>query len=83
MFANGTVRFDGDDPDETFTVGVTNAGDFAGTANIMEDDCSGTINVVGRVDGTTASGSVDGEGTCNVNGLSLDVELSGDFNATK
>ncbi len=83
VFADGTVRFDGDDPDESFTVGLTNAGDFAGNLSISEDECSGQLAVTGQVDGSTASGVVEGEGECRIQGLDLDVELSGDFNATK
>lgn len=83
VFEDGTVRFDGDEPDETFTVGVTDAGVFAGNVDISESDCSGSLAVNGQVDGSTASGTVQGEGTCVVSGLSLDVQLSGDFNAIK
>ena len=80
--ADGMIRFDGDDPDETFTVGIANDGSFSGSADIVEGPCSGTINLVGSVDGATASGTVSGEGTCTIDGLTLDVELTGDFNAT-
>jgi hypothetical protein len=83
VLANGTVRFDGDDPDETFTVGITNAGDFSGTIAIVEDECSGTLSVIGRVDGSQASGDVTGEGVCTVNGVNLSATLRGDFNASK
>ena len=83
VLANGTVRFDGDDPDETFTVGITNAGDFSGTISIVEDECSGTLSVTGRVDGSQASGDVTGEGECTVNGINLSVTLDGDFDASK
>jgi len=82
VFADGTIRFEGDDPEETFTVGVTNAGAFSGSVDIVEDECSGTINLTGSVDGTTASGNVDGSGTCTINGLSVDVDLAGDFSAS-
>ena len=81
--SDGMVRFDGDDPDETFTVGLTNQGEFAGNLPVMESDCTGQVAVQGRVDGTTASGTVIGSGDCEVSGLRLDVDLSGDFNATK
>lgn len=80
---NATVRFDGDEPDETFTVGLTNDGDFAGSLQISEDECSGTVAVTGMVDGTTASGKVEGDGKCRVNGINIDVTLEGDFTATK
>lgn len=83
VFADGTVRFDGDDPEETFTVGLTNSGDFAGNISIDEGDCSGQLAVVGMVDGSAASGTVEGEGECTVSGLDVDVALSGDFNAVK
>lgn len=81
--SDGMLRFDGDDPDETVTVGVTNDGNFAASITINEDPCEGTINVTGTVDGTTASGTVNGEGSCEDGPLSIDVELSGDFSATK
>lgn len=83
VFEDGTIRFDGDEPDETFTAGVTDAGDFAGNINVNESDCSGLLAVTGRLDGSTASGTVQGEGMCLIGGINLDVELSGDFNATK
>jgi hypothetical protein len=83
VLANGTVRFDGDDPDETFTVGITNSGDFSGTILIVEDECSGTLSVTGKVDGSQASGDVTGEGECTVNVVNLSATLRGDFNASK
>ena len=43
----------------------------------------GTIGVVGTVDGTTASGTVEGSGECEVSGIDVDVELTGTFTATK
>jgi hypothetical protein len=81
--ADGRIRFDGDDPDETFTVGVTDDGNFSGNIPINEDPCVGSVGVTGVVNGTTASGTVQGEGSCRVNGLNLDVELTGDFSANK
>ena len=77
------VRFDGDDPDETFTVGLGNDGGFSGNLPINEDPCSGSVGVTGVVDGTTASGSISGSGNCNVNGLDVDVTLEGTFTATR
>ena len=81
--ADGTVRFDGDDPDETFTVGIDNSGSFSGSVTIQEEPCAGTINLQGSVDGSNATGTVSGEGTCTQDSLTVDVSLSGDFNATK
>lgn len=83
VMSDGTVRFDGDEPDETFTVGITNAGDFSGSITVTEDECSGTLSVTGRVDGSQASGSVTGDGQCTVNGVNLSVTLRGDFSASK
>ena len=77
------MRFDGDDPDETFTVGISNSGDFSGNVTITEDPCSGNISVTGRVDGSRASGDVTGDGECTINGVNLSVTLSGDFSANK
>lgn len=77
------VRFDGDDPDETFTVGLSNDGTFAGNFDVNEDECTGSLATTGRVDGTTASGDVSGEGRCDISGLSADVTLTGTFTATK
>jgi len=76
------VRFDGDEPDETFTVGLGNDGEFSGTLPINEDPCSGTASVDGSVDGTNASGTVSGSGTCQIDGLTVDVELDGTFEAS-
>ena len=85
VFANGTVRFDGDDPDETFTVGVTDAGDFSGNlrAEDFNDDCTGVVGVTGNVDGTTASGTINGDGECDVSGLDIGIDVTGTFSATK
>lgn len=80
---DGMVRFDGDDPEETFTVGLTNTGDFSGNLPIDEDECTGSVGAMGRVDGTNATGTVSGSGTCKINGLTVDVTLEGDFSATK
>jgi len=77
------VRFDGDSPEETFTVGLTNGGRFSGNLPINEDECTGTVSVDGTVDGTTASGMVSGSGRCRTGGTDVDVTLSGDFNATR
>lgn len=77
------IRFDGDDPDETFTVGLNNDGSFSGNLPITEDDCQGTVGVTGTVDGTTVSGTVSGDGKCNSGGLDFDVTLTGTFNAIR
>ena len=81
--ADGTIRFDGDDADETFTVGVTDNGNFSGNININEDPCKGMVGVTGVVNGVTANGTVQGSGTCVENGLTINVDLSGDFLASK
>jgi len=81
--ADGTVTFRGDDPDETFTVGISNAGEFSGFVDIVEDECSGNISVQGSVDGTNATASVQGEGSCTVNGLTVNVDLTGNLTASK
>ena len=77
------VRFDGDSPDETFTVGLTNTGAFSGNLPINDDVCNGTVNVQGTVDGTNASGTLSGDGRCVTAGLDVDVTLTGDFQATR
>ncbi len=77
------VRFDGDDPDETFTVGLANDGSFAGNFTVNEDECTGSLATTGRVDGTTASGDVSGKGRCDISGIQADVTLTGTFTATK
>jgi hypothetical protein len=80
---DGMVRFDGDDPDETFTVGLTNEGAFSGNLPINEDECTGSVGTEGMVDGTNASGTISGDGTCVIDGLTVDVTLEGDFTASK
>lgn len=77
------VRFDGDDPEETFTVGLANDGAFSGSLPINEDPCTGTVTVTGSVDGTNASGDVSGSGRCLINGLDVDVTLEGTFSASR
>jgi len=78
------VRFDGDDPDETFTVGLANDGRFAGNLPVdVIEECTGNLSVEGRIDGTTASGDANGEGRCRVSGINIDVTLSGNFSATR
>ena len=81
--ADGMIRFDGDDPDETFTVGLENDGSFSGNLRIDDDDVEGVLGVSGRVDGTTASGTIVGEGTVDTGAVSLAVEVTGSFSATK
>lgn len=83
--ADGQLRFDGDEPDETFTVGVTNDGRFNGSLSINEQGCEGTVTIDGAINsaGTNASGSVDGDGSCTIDGVSVDVDLGGDFSANK
>jgi len=83
--ADGMLRFDGDEPDETATVGVGNDGRFSGELPVDEDECTGTVTFTGQINaaGTNASGDVEGEGRCDVNGTTLDVELTGDFSANK
>lgn len=81
--SDGNVRFDGDDPDETFTVGLTNDGSFSGNLPINEEECTGSVGTQGMVDGTSASGTLSGEGECDFDGLQVDVTLTGDFSASK
>ena len=80
---DSTVRFDGDDPDETFTVGLQDDGVFQGNLSIDQDQCVGSLVVNGQVDGTTVTGDVSGTGSCDVDGVNADVDLTGDFNATR
>ncbi len=81
--SDGMIRFDGDDPDETFTAGLTNEGRFVGVLPVEVDECSGQLSTSGNVDGTTASGEVSGEGRCDVDGVVVTVTLEGTFTATK
>lgn len=81
--ADGTIKFDGDDPDETFTVGIANDGTFSGNLRIDEDDVTGVLGVTGRVDGTTASGDVVGEGEFDTGIITIDIDVTGTFTATK
>ncbi len=81
--ADAMVRFDGDSPEETFTVGIENGGAFRGNLAINEEECTGSVSVVGSVDGSTASGTVNGNGTCQLDGLEIDVTLEGDFSASR
>jgi len=70
---------------ESVTVGLANDGEFRANLPVPENsaDCTGTIGIEGSVDGTSASGTLSGEGRCNISGLDADVDLSGDFNATR
>ena len=79
---DGTLRFDGDEPDETFTVGLTDQGTFSGSLDINEDPCEGTVNTQGGINGNVVSGDVSGSGVCNI-GLDIDVTLTGTFSATR
>lgn len=81
--SDGMIRFAGDDADEAFTVGLGNDGAFSGNLPINEDPCSGSAGVMGSVDGTTASGSISGSGTCDVSGVEVDVTLEGSFSASR
>jgi len=77
--SDNTLRFQGDDPEEVFVTTVGANGNFNGSLPIDLDDCSGTINVSGNVNGTVATGELGGTGKCN----SVSVGVSGNFNATK
>lgn len=88
--SDGTVRFEGDDPDETFTSGIANDGSFAVEVSVSDLDSSveecdsdTSISVTGNVDGTTAAGDVSGEGRCTIDGITADISLSGTFTANK
>jgi hypothetical protein len=81
--ADGTLRFDGDDPDETFTVGIANDGTFSGNLRYDDKDLTGVLGVTGRVDGTTASGDIVGEGEYDTGVVTLAVDVVGSFFATK
>lgn len=83
VFADGRLRFDGDDPEETVTVVVDNNGQFVAAISIAEAPCTATFNVNGSVDGVTAAGAVDGQGSCSQDGLTIDVVLTGDFSASR
>jgi len=73
--SDNTITFAGDDPDEVFTTVIGSNGGFNGSLTIDEDECSGTINVSGVVDGVTAQGDIGGEGECD----GIDVDLTGSF----
>ncbi|MDB4511897.1 hypothetical protein N9060_00400 [Arenicella sp.] len=77
------VRFDGDDPDETFSAGLRNDGTFSGVLNYDDDECLGNVQLEGIVDGTNASGSFGGNGSCAVGGNNIEVEITGTFTAAK
>ncbi len=81
--ADGTLTFDGDDPDETFTVGIANDGTFSGNLRIDDEEVSGVLGVSGRVDGVTASGDIEGEGEVDTGVVTLAVDVTGSFSATK
>jgi len=81
--ADNMIRFDGDEPDETFTAVITNDGAFSGGLPFNDEDCTATINTEGTVDGVIASGTVDGSGVCLLDGNSVDVTLEGTFTATR
>ena len=81
--ADGMIRFDGDEPDETFTVGVANDGTFSGNLRVEDDDVQGTLGVSGRVDGSTAQGDVTGEGEVDTGLVTVGVTVRGNFSATK
>ncbi|RBP49093.1 hypothetical protein [Arenicella xantha] len=81
--SDATIRFDGDSPEETSTANVGNDGAFTGNLDINVDECTGSVVYTGTVDGTTATGTISGDGNCTSGGLNFDVTLNGDFNATK
>ena len=76
---DNTITFAGDDPDEVFTTEIGSNGGFNGQLDIVDDDCSGTVNVSGTVNGSIASGDIGGDGQCR----GIDVSLTGTFSATK
>lgn len=82
---DGMVVLQDDDQDELFRVGLEDSGAFRGNYSVSEivEECTGNIAVVGTVDGTTASGTLSGEGECEDGILSVSATLTGDFTATK
>lgn len=80
---DSTVRFDGDDPEETFTVGLQNDGVFQGGLPLDQSGCTGNVTVTGQVDGTNVTGDLAGTGNCDIDGLTVEVDLVGDFNASR
>lgn len=80
---DATITITGDSPEETSTTGLQNDGSFVGNLPVNEDDCSGSVDYTGRVDGTNVSGTVSGSGDCQVGGLDVSVSLTGDFSAAR
>jgi len=82
VFQNGMIRFEVDG--EMFTVGLTDAGNFSGNldAGAFVEECEGILGISGQVDGTTASGTLSGEGECRDGVLSANIDVTGDFSAT-
>ena len=76
---DNTLRFQGDDPEEVFVTTIGSNGNFNGSIPVDVDDCSGTVDVSGNVDGTVASGDLGGTGDCS----GLSVGVSGDFSAIR
>lgn len=83
VFDDNTVRFQGDDPDETFTTDLNDDGSFAEDLSIVIDECEGTVETEGIFDGDMVSGSVEGDGVCSDGELEVDIELEGTFSATR
>jgi len=82
------LQFSSSETDETFSVGVTNDGSFNLNIDFVVDglectnmalDAAGQINAAG----TSISADVTGQATCTVEGITLDVELSGELLASR
>lgn len=81
--ANQTLSFVGDDPGETFTAPIDGQGNFSGTYTYVDDECTGNITLSGAVNAPNIIGSVDGTGICRIDGTRIDVDITGDFSATR
>lgn len=82
VMSNGMVSVTIDDEDpEMFP--INNEGRFSGQASFADEDCEAFLGVSGSVNGATASGTINGEGSCALGSDRLDIEAEGDFSASK
>lgn len=67
--------------------GEINGSSFSSVVHIVESDngitCEGDVAYSGSVNGTVASGTINGGGECRVIGISTGVDVSGSFSANK
>jgi len=77
--SDNTISFSSDFSDKVLTTKIGGNGGFNDILDVNQDGCTGSVNISGLVNSTTASGQIGGSGKCD----GTDVAITGSFTATK